>query len=283
MKKALVVLSGGQDSTCCLAIAHIKGIYDEVHAITFDYSQRHIREVDAARNIGLLMGVTSHEVVYLGNDVLKGTSPLTNSLEPLEQYSNAAEMNDVIGDRVEKTFVPMRNSLFLTLAANRAVCLGASDIYTGVCQEDNANYPDCRAIFLRAQEIVINEALGRYDPDGLNTGNAIKIVAPLIHTQKFVAIQEAMSKGYYAMLAFTHTSYDGQYPPLGADHATILRAHGFSQAGVPDPLVVRAAMEGLMSWPETDNYSSMDPVFISELEAEISHLHGRLVKLGGSV
>ena len=251
MKKSLVVLSGGQDSMCCLAIAidAAKGDPTRVAALTFDYGQRHHRELAAARDVCKLFGVKDHEVLALG-PVLKGTSPLTDKNAELEQYADFAAMDKIIGNRVETTFVPMRNALFLTIAANRAVCLGATEIYVGVCQADNANYPDCTADFIDFQENAINVALGTYD----NIANRITIVTPLMHKSKAQAIQDSAECGYYLPLAFTHTSYDGSYPPVGHDHATLLRAQGFLESGYPDPLVIRAYMDGVMELPKTPNY-----------------------------
>lgn len=257
-RAALVVLSGGQDSTTCLAWA--KKYFRSVHAVSFHYGQHHIRELEAAANVARLAGVDSYEVVHLGRGILKGTSPLTNEGADLEQYEDYASMDKIIGDRVEKTFVPMRNALFLTLAANRAVCLGVGNLVTGVCQADNANYPDCRLSFVAAQNKAICEALGT---------DTFNILAPLMDLSKdasihlmrqldCMAIDDAGTKarlGCLPWLAFTHTAYDGQYPPVGKDHASVLRAHGFEKAGIPDPLVVRAWMEGLMALPDTANYT----------------------------
>ena len=248
--KALVILSGGQDSTLCLDIATRNPDFDSVSAVTFNYGQRHIRELEAARDVAAFYGV-AHEIVDVG-PILQGTSPLTNKAEELEQYADHASMEAIIGDRVEKTFVPMRNALFLTLAANRAVCMGVTHLFTGVCEADNANYPDCRQVFINAQEAAINMALGygRIHPDYIN------IVAPLMSMSKANSVRYFADRGEFAALAFTHTSYDGQYPPVGHDHATVLRAQGFFEAGLPDPLVVRAHMEGLMELPETSNYQA---------------------------
>lgn len=249
MSKALVILSGGQDSTTCLALA--MKTYDEVAAITFDYGQRHSREIQAARDVAKLCGVTNHEVLTIGA-ILEGTSPLTDQSQPLEQYQNYASMDAIIGSRVEKTFVPMRNALFLTIAANRAVCMGATYLVTGVCEADNANYPDCRQAFIKAQELAINAALGF----GWHDADYINIVTPLMYLTKAQSIQKLTAFGGYPLLAFTHTAYDGQYPPVGQDHASVLRAQGFVEAGVPDPLIVRAAMEGLLqTYPATKNYA----------------------------
>lgn len=245
--KCLVVLSGGQDSTTCLFWA--KAYFNEVHAITFDYGQRHQREIQAAVDVAKVAGVASHELVVLG-PILKGTSPLTNRNELLETYADHHSMVGVIGDRVEKTFVPMRNALFLTLAANRAAVAGIEHLVTGVCESDNANYPDCRRSFIDAQRLAIAEALG----------TTFDIHTPLMQLDKQKSIQLARLMGDVAFtaLAFTHTAYDGVYPPKGKDHASVLRAHGFEKAGVPDPLVVRAVAEGLMMLPTTENYWNRD-------------------------
>lgn len=248
MTKAIVVLSGGQDSTTCLMMACMKHGRD-VHAVSFDYGQRHAIELQAAANVAKLLQV-SHEIIPLGAGILQGTSPLTDSKQPLEQYESAEQMEAIIGDRVEKTFVPMRNALFLTIAANRAVVHGATHIYTGVCEADNANYPDCREVFVSHQEGTINEALGYSIEDQRN----IVIETPLMFMSKAQSIEALDRLRGLPLLAFTHTAYDGQYPPVGNDHATLLRAQGFEKAGVPDPLVVRAHIEGCMQLPETDNY-----------------------------
>jgi 7-cyano-7-deazaguanine synthase len=241
--KALVVLSGGQDSTTCLFWA--KEHYDEVHAITFDYGQRHSLEIEAALKVGEMAGVRSHRVVELG-PILESASPLTSDNE-LEQYDDFKTMDEIIGNRVEKTFVPMRNTLFLTLAANRAIALGIDTVVTGVCQEDNANYPDCREDFIQALEVAFCESLGTLD---------FHIKAPLMFLSKADTVNLAATlAGCYDALAYSHTSYDGKYPPTDMNHANVLRAHGFEEAGMPDPLVVRAWQEGLMDLPETENYN----------------------------
>lgn len=251
-KKALVILSGGQDSSTTMFWA--KEYFEEVHAITFDYGQRHALEIQSARAIALIAGAASHEVLHLPQGVLHGTSPLTDKSAQLETYKDHASMEAIIGDRIEKTFVPMRNALFITLAANRAVCLGATSIVTGVCQEDNANYPDCRQDFIDAQQRTINEALGFMTR---HAGDRMAIYTPLMLLTKARSVQLAQSLGTaYPALAFTHTAYDGLYPPVGKDHASVLRAHGFEEAGVPDPLVIRAAREGFMTLPDTSNYKN---------------------------
>jgi 7-cyano-7-deazaguanine synthase len=249
-KIALVVLSGGQDSTTCLYLA--KANHKEVHAVTFDYGQRHAIELEAARKVARMAKVMTHEVVSLG-PVLKGTSPLVSNAS-LEQYAD----HKSLPGGLEKTFVPMRNQLFLTIAVNRAVCLGAVSIYTGVGQEDYGGYPDCRKDFIRSFQQTCFEGLG-HTSVGVRLGMSpppFAICTPLMNLSKAETVDLAlMLPGCYGALAWSHTSYDGQYPPVGHDHATLLRAKGFEQAGVPDPLVLRAHHDGLMDLPTTENYS----------------------------
>lgn len=250
MSKALVVLSGGQDSVTCLFFAVREFGAENVSALTFDYGQRHDIEIDAAITVARIAGIQDrHEILPLGFGVLAGTSPLTNQKEPLEQYSGFEDMSKKIGDRVEKTFVPMRNALFLTLAANRAVCAGATHIVTGVCEQDGANYPDCRESFIDRQEDAINEGLG------LNAKNMIRIQTPLMELSKSDTVELALDlPGTMLALSYSHTAYDGKYPPVGKDHASLLRAQGFAEAGHPDPLVLRAVHENLMDMPDEFNY-----------------------------
>jgi 7-cyano-7-deazaguanine synthase len=249
MTKALVVLSGGQDSTTVLFWA--KQQFDEVHAITFDYGQRHRCEIGAAKKVAELAGVASHEVIVVG-PLLSGRSPLTDPSTELETYTDYASMDATIGERRELTFVPMRNAFFLTLAANRAEVLGLHDIVTGVCQMDNANYDDCRKTFVAATEDYINKALG-HDHRGTPP---IKIHTPLIDLSKAESIHFAQTlPGCMEALAYSHTCYAGEYPPCGKCHACVLRAHGFEEAGVPDPLVLRAyGAAASHTLPETANY-----------------------------
>jgi 7-cyano-7-deazaguanine synthase len=231
--KVMVVLSGGQDSTTCLYLA--KRLGNQLHAVTFDYNQRHRREIDAAVKIAEMAGVVSHEVVKLG-PILKGTSPLVTNA-PLEQY---ADHNSLPGG-VEKTFVPMRNQLFLTLAANRAYVLGIYTLITGVSEEDYGGYPDCRRPFIRA----LTEACNKGTFCNPEFPGLLRINTPLIHMSKKDEVLMSLDlPGCYGALAWSHTGYDGVYPPTGKDHATLLRARGFEEAKVPDPLILRAVEEG---------------------------------------
>lgn len=245
--KCLVVLSGGQDSTTCLFWA--KDRYDVVHAVTFDYGQRHRIEIEAAKRVAKMAGVASHEIIEFPQ-ILKSTSPLVSGT-PLEQYSDPEQMAQVIGNRVELTFVPLRNTMFLTVAANRAVALGCYDIITGICQEDNANYPDCTEQYRQDFEVMLNQSLGCQP---LN----YQIIAPLMYLDKAESVRLATTlEGCMEALAYSHTSYDGKYPPTDMNHSNVLRADGFHKAGESDPLVVRAWKEGLMALPATSNYDGL--------------------------
>lgn len=247
---ALVVLSGGQDSTTCLYWA--KKNYEIVHAVTFNYGQRHIIEIESAKKVAEMAKVNSHSIVDVP-DVLLSSSPLTCDAK-LEEYENAEQMDEVIGNRRELTFVPMRNALFLTIAANYAEALGGADIITGVCEMDNANYDDCREVFIQSAEKYINTALGTDHRDSPH----IYIKTPLMHRSKAETVLLAKELvGCMEALAYSHTSYDGKYPPTGMNHANVLRADGFLKANTPDPLVVRACREGLMELPNTPNYDKV--------------------------
>ena len=246
MSKTLVVLSGGQDSTTCLywALNH----KHDVEAVSFNYGQKHgAAELEAAAKIAKMANVP-HEIIDIP-DILEGTSPLVSNNE-LEQYD---DMYSLPGG-LEKTFVPYRNQLFLTIAANRAFVRGMSHMITGVCEEDFGGYPDCRRVFIDAleQACTLGSHTGKEGCPG-----PLKIHTPLMYLSKAQTVDLAMRlPGCYEALQWTHTSYDGNYPPTGKDHATLLRAKGFMDAMKPDPLVLRAWAEGLMDLPETDNYSA---------------------------
>lgn len=259
--KALVVLSGGQDSTTCLAWARNR--FDEVHALTINYGQRHAIEIAGAKMIGILGQLDSHEVLTLPAGILQGTSPLTDPNQPVPQYTS----QDEVPDGVAKTFVPLRNQFFLTLAANRAFVLGCTHLVTGVCQTDYSGYPDCRQEFVDSLAETINK--GTFTGEDWLLGE-LTIHTPLMNLTKAESVDLAIAEGAYGMLAYSHTAYDGSYPPAGTDAASLLRAKGFEEADIPDPLILRAWINGLTDLPETKNYSkvSVDKA-LSDLTAEL--------------
>ena len=243
LRKALVVLSGGQDSTTCLYVAKKAGW--EVHAVTFDYNQRHKVEVEAAKIVGRMAEVKTHEIIKLGS-ILKGTSPLVSNAG-LAQYKD----HQSLPGGLEKTFVPMRNQLFLTIAANRAYALGTTTLFAGLCQEDYGGYPDCRQAFITSFQNT--SSLSVFNKEAFSPPFVVR--TPLMYATKRESVNLALTlPGCYEALTFTHTGYDGKFPPTGHDHATLLRAKGFEEANVPDPLVLRAALVGLMDLPDTPNY-----------------------------
>lgn len=259
--KALVVLSGGQDSTTCLAWARNR--FDEVHALTINYGQRHAIEIAGAKMVGILGQLDSHEILTLPAGILEGTSPLTDPNQPVPQYTS----QDEVPDGVAKTFVPLRNQFFLTLAANRAFVLGCTHLVTGVCQTDYSGYPDCRQAFVDSLAETINK--GTFTGEDWLLGE-LTIHTPLMNLTKAESVDLAIAEGAYGMLAYSHTAYDGSYPPAGTDAASLLRAKGFEEADIPDPLILRAWINGLTDLPETKNYSkvSVDKA-LSDLTAEL--------------
>lgn len=152
MKRAVVVFSGGQDSTTCLIQAVRQ--YDEVHCVTFDYGQRHRAEIDVARKLAHELGAIAHKVldVALLNEL--AASSLTRDNIPLPDYQPAAS-------GVPDTFVPGRNILFLTLAAIYAWQVGAQTVITGVCETDFSGYPDCRDEFVKALNHAVNLGMAK--------------------------------------------------------------------------------------------------------------------------
>ncbi|MCK5235418.1 MAG: 7-cyano-7-deazaguanine synthase QueC [Deltaproteobacteria bacterium] len=257
----LVVLSGGQDSTTCLFWAKEQFPGEDIHALTFDYGQKHAVELNAARKIGKLAGVASHEFVTLGK-VLAGTSPLVNSDEEVGQYDSAEELPG----GVEPTFVPARNILFLTIAANRAHCLGVEDIITGVCQEDFGGYFDCRRVFIDRMENALSQ--GIY---GVETKLAIH--TPLMYMTKKESVEFAIRiPGALHALAYSHTCYNGQNPPCGKCHACILRQKGFDEGNCLDPLFFDA--EQVDALAKFNPLDLKDPIVKESEGTEGMEVHG---------
>lgn len=259
--KALVVLSGGQDSTTCLFWAKMN--FHEVHAITFNYGQRHKIEIECAKMIAKIAGVESHEILDLPAGILAGTSPLVDRNEAVPEYNSEEEMPE----GVAKTFVPMRNQFFLTVAANRAFVLGCNVLITGVCETDYSGYPDCRREFIDSFEETCD--LGTFTGEDWLEGG-LRVMTPLMLMSKAASVGMAIDVGAWPALAYSHTAYDGTFPPAGTDAASILRAKGFLEAGVCDPMILRAWKLGLCELPDTENYSSEEvAVALNALESSL--------------
>ena len=218
MSKALVVLSGGQDSATCMAWAAT--MFDEVEALCFDYGQRHVREIDSARKIAAMFDAP---LTVVGVDALKNNpaSGLTSSL-PVGEVDQKTSL--------PKSFVPGRNLIFLTSAASIALSRGITDLVTGVCQTDYSGYPDCRRETIDALERAIglgNAGLG-----------SVHIHTPLMYLSKAatVALARRLPKAWDAV-AQSWTCYEGGDKPCGVCPACILRIKGFSEAGFDDPAI----------------------------------------------
>lgn len=239
--KFLIIFSGGQDSTTCLywVLNYFKkenpNIKREdykkyIKLVTFNYGQRHDIELEAAKKIAELADL-DFDLVDVPN-VLRAASSLTDRSVALPQNDSL----DAFERGVANTFVPGRNLLFLTIAANIAYSFGVNKIVTGVCETDFAGYYDCRQDFIKAMELTVNQALF-----AKNTG--MEIITPLMYLTKADTVSLAKDLGEKCLkaLAYSHTCYQGVFPPCGKCHACHLRAKGFQEAKVEDPLLVRAS------------------------------------------
>ena len=213
-KGAVVLLSGGQDSTTCLYWTIGQG-YDPILALTFDYGQRHKTEIDAARNIAELAGV-EHQVIKLGDNVFTKSNALSGRAEIIVPESG-----------LPSTFVPGRNLLFLTIAAGYAYERNWLDLVGGMCQTDYSGYPDCRRETIEAIETSIMYGMNRL----------FSIHTPLMWLTKAGSVKLASTlKGCWDALAISQTCYYGLRPPCGECPACQIREKGFREAGMTDPL-----------------------------------------------
>ena len=214
---ALVILSGGQDSTTCLYWALRR--FARVEALTFDYGQRHRIEIDCARQVAARAGV-DHRVLPLDSLAALGGSSLTDP-------AVAVQTDTPVPGALPNSFVPGRNLLFLTLAAASAWQRNIRHLVIGVAQTDYSGYPDCRENTLAA----MTEALR------LGMERDFVVHAPLMHLGKKDTVLLARDCGALEAMALTHTCYNGARPPCGECPACVLRARGFEEAGIPDPLL----------------------------------------------
>lgn len=216
-KKCLVVFSGGQDSTICLHWAQKK--FSQVHALFFNYGQRHKVELASARKIARKCDVPL-EVLKLNLFKELGGNSLTDS---------SLRIKPGRGRSLPNTFVPGRNIIFLSSAAAVAWNLGIQDLITGVCQTDFSGYPDCRLNTIQSLEKTLS----------LGMDTRIVIHTPLMHLSKAESLKLAGQVGAMESLAFSHTCYQGEVPPCGKCPSCRLRAKGFKEARLKDPLVER--------------------------------------------
>ena len=216
MKKAVVLLSGGLDSTTCMSVAHQEGY--EIYPISFDYGQRHTKELDAAKSVSEYYRVKEHRIFRLDN---VGGSALTDNSIQVPEYKEDG--------KIPVTYVPARNILFLSYAIGYAEVIGAEAIFIGVSAVDYSGYPDCRPEFIEAFQKVV--AVGT--KAGVE-GYSIQIKTPLIHLSKADTIKLALKNG--APLHLTTSCYRGGEEACGTCDSCTLRLRGFAEAGVKDPI-----------------------------------------------
>lgn len=222
--KAVVLLSGGLDSTTILAIAQSRGF--ATYALTFRYGQRHQQEVENARRVAKTFGVSGHVVVDIDLRAFGG-SALTDDLE-VPKHQSVAE----IDDQIPVTYVPARNTIFLSFALAYAEVLGAGDVFIGVNAVDYSGYPDCRPEYIAAFQQMANLATKA----GVEGSQNLTIHTPLIDMSKSEIIRTGLSLNVdYGM---TSTCYDPapDGAACGACDACLLRLKGFEEAGVADPV-----------------------------------------------
>ena len=217
-QKAVVLLSGGLDSATALAIARERGY--ACYALSFDYGQRHAIELHAARQIATALGVVEHKVLPLSLDAIGG-SALTDS---------AIEVPDEGGEGIPVTYVPARNTVFLSLALGWAEVLGARDLFVGVNAVDYSGYPDCRPEYIQAFEKLANLAT-----KAGAEGEHFQVHAPLIEMTKAEIIRQGSRLGVDYALTVSCYQADEQGRACGRCDSCRFRAQGFAEAGVPDP------------------------------------------------
>jgi 7-cyano-7-deazaguanine synthase len=216
-EKALVILSGGQDSTTCVFWAIDRFGKDSVETLTFDYGQRHRIELAAAGAVATYAGVPNHVLPINTFDRIGGNALTDDSV---------GVPNTIAANELPATFVPGRNLIFLTFAAAYAWPRDIHNLVTGVAQTDYSGYPDCRRVTIDALEQTLALGLER----------RITIHTPLMHLSKKETVLLAKELGAVDAMGLTHTCYNGSRPPCGECAACILRARGFAEAGIPDPL-----------------------------------------------
>ena len=217
--KALVVLSGGQDSTTCLYWTIDRFGVDVVETLTFDYGQRHRIELECAAAVAAFAGVPN-AVLPIDTFAALGGDALTDPDVAVQTGTDAAT-------GLPNTFVPGRNLVFLTFAAAYAWQRGIDHLVTGVAQTDYSGYPDCREETVAA----LQQALR------LGMESQVEIHTPLMYLSKKETVEMARDLGALPAMALTHTCYNGERPPCGKCAACELRAKGFAEAGIEDPLV----------------------------------------------
>jgi 7-cyano-7-deazaguanine synthase len=220
--KAVLLLSGGLDSTTLLAVARRDGF--DVHAMTLRYGQRHASEIEAARRVAARFGVRDHVIADIDLRTFGGSALTTDAID-------VPRDRDIAEPGVPVTYVPARNTIFLSFALAWAEVLGAADIFIGVNALDYSGYPDCRPEYIAAFEALANLATRA----GVEGTTRMRIRAPLIELTKAQIIQLGTSLGVDYSL--TESCYDPDATGAACGHcdACQLRRKGFAEAGIVDP------------------------------------------------
>ncbi|BDG02736.1 7-cyano-7-deazaguanine synthase QueC [Anaeromyxobacter oryzae] len=222
VKRAVVLLSGGLDSTTCLAVARAEGF--EAHCLSVDYGQRHRHELARARRVAAALGAAAHRVVKVDLSAFGG-SALTDARIAVPKDRSEKRMSRDI----PVTYVPARNTVMLALSLAHAETIGAEDVFVGVNAIDYSGYPDCRPAFLRAFE-----KLAKVATKAGVEGRPLRIRAPLLKLSKAGIIRLGSALGVpYRMTMSCYDPVRGR--ACGRCDACRLRRKGFAEAGVPDP------------------------------------------------
>jgi 7-cyano-7-deazaguanine synthase len=229
-KKAVVLFSGGLDSTTCLAVARRDGFMP--CALSFEYGQRHKVELEAARRVAKAMAVATHLILPLPLGAIGGSALTADIDVPKDRDIGEMEAD------IPVTYVPARNTIFLSMALGWAEVLGASDIYIGVNALDYSGYPDCRPEFIGAFEAMANLAV----KEAVEGRLAIRIHTPLLQLSKAGIVELGTSLG--VDYGLTHSCYDPDPDGLacGRCDSCLLRKKGFEEAGVADPTHYRPSL-----------------------------------------
>ena len=222
VKKAICLLSGGLDSATCLALARREGY--ACYALSFDYGQRHSVELEAGARVAQALGAERDQVVEIGVDKFGGSALTADIAVP------KARSLEAMSEAIPLTYVPARNTIFLSLALAWAEVMVSSDIFIGVNALDYSGYPDCRPEFIEAYERMANLATRA----GVEGRTRLRIHTPLIRLSKAEIIRLAAELG--VPFALTHSCYDPRPDgsPCGECDACLLRRKGFAEVGIED-------------------------------------------------